>query len=114
MNGTTATHSSLKEASNYGSPPEGNLAVPIFSHGSMEAELYTPLQIDPQTPHSRDEIYIVAKGSGEFFNGQDTICVNEGSFIFVPAGVEHRFLNFTDGFAVWVIFYGPDGGESDA
>ena len=114
MNGTTASHTSLKEASNSGSPPDGNLAVPIFSHGSMEAELYTPLQIDPQTPHSRDEIYIVAKGSGEFFNGQDTIYVNEGSFIFVPAGVEHRFLNFTDGFAVWVIFYGPDGGESDA
>jgi len=31
--------------------------------------------------------------------------------LFVPAGVEHRFENFSDDFATWVIFYGPEGGE---
>lgn len=95
-----------------GPAPEGNLAIPVFSHGTMEAELYTPEEVDPQTPHSRDEIYIVAKGSSEFFNGSKVINVQEGDFLFVPAGVEHRFLNFTKNFAVWVIFYGPEGGES--
>jgi hypothetical protein len=25
--------------------------------------------------------------------------------------VEHRFEDFSDGLAIWVIFYGPDGGE---
>jgi hypothetical protein len=25
--------------------------------------------------------------------------------------MEHYFENFSDDFAVWVIFYGPDGGE---
>ena len=113
MTDTTATHASLLQAINAGPPPEGNLAVPVFAHGSMEAELYSPDQIDPQTPHTRDEIYIVAKGSGEFFNGQNTVQIEEGSFLFVPAGVEHRFLNFTDDMAVWVIFYGPEGGEAD-
>lgn len=34
-----------------------------------------------------------------------------GDFLFVPAGVEHRFEEFTDDLAVWVVFYGPDGGE---
>ena len=34
-----------------------------------------------------------------------------GDFLFVPAGVEHRFEGFTDDLAVWVVFYGPDGGE---
>jgi hypothetical protein len=29
----------------------------------------------------------------------------------VPAGVEHRFEEFTEDLAVWVIFYGPEGGE---
>ena len=29
------------------------------------------------------------------------------------AGVEHRFENFSDDFAVWVFFYGPEGGEVD-
>lgn len=94
-----------------GPPPEGNLAIPVFAHGSMEAELYTPHGIDPQTPHSRDEIYLVARGEGEFFNGKERIRVSEGSFLFVPAGVEHRFENFSDDLAVWVIFYGPEGGE---
>jgi hypothetical protein len=31
--------------------------------------------------------------------------------LFVPAGVEHRFEDFSDDFAVWVVFWGPDGGE---
>jgi hypothetical protein len=32
--------------------------------------------------------------------------------LFAAAEVEHRFENFTDDLAVWVIFYGPEGGES--
>lgn len=109
-----ASHASLEQAINSGPPPAGNLAIPVFGHGSMEAELYTPEGTDPQSPHTRDEIYVVAKGSGKFFDGEETINVKEGSFIFVPAGTEHRFLDFTKGFAVWVIFYGPEGGEADA
>ena len=113
MKSKIASHSSFEQALSSGPAPEGNLAIPVFTHGSMEAELYTPEKIDRQSPHSRDEIYIVARGSGEFFDGKNTIRVSEGSFIFVPAGVDHRFMNFTEGFAVWVIFYGPDGGESN-
>jgi hypothetical protein len=29
----------------------------------------------------------------------------------VKAGVEHRFEEFSKDLAVWVVFYGPDGGE---
>lgn len=65
-------------------------------------------------PHTRDEIYIVANGEGQAFHNEKTLNVQQGSFIFVPAGTTHRFLDFTQGFAVWVIFYGPDGGETDA
>jgi quercetin dioxygenase-like cupin family protein len=32
-----------------------------------------------------------------------------GDFLFVAAGVEHRFEGFTDDFTVWVLFYGPEG-----
>jgi mannose-6-phosphate isomerase-like protein (cupin superfamily) len=109
-----AVHSTLENAINSGPPPIGDLAIPVFGHGSMEAELYTPEGSDPQSPHTRDEIYFVAKGSGKFFDGEETIDIKEGSFIFVPAGTEHRFLNFTEGFAAWVIFYGPEGGEFEA
>ena len=31
--------------------------------------------------------------------------------LFVPAGVEHRFDDFSDDFAAWVVFFGPKGGE---
>ena len=34
-----------------------------------------------------------------------------GSFVFVAAGQEHRFEQFSADFAVWVFFFGPEGGE---
>ena len=57
----------LDAALTSGDPPPGALAVPIFSHGSLEAEFYSPRGIDRQRPHSRDEIYVVACGEGKFF-----------------------------------------------
>jgi oxalate decarboxylase/phosphoglucose isomerase-like protein (cupin superfamily) len=102
---------SLVNALARGDPPPGNLAVPIFAHGSLEAELYTPRGIDRQRPHSRDEVYVVVSGNGQFFDGSERHPVGSGSFIFVPAGQEHRFEQFTSDFAVWVFFYGPEGGE---
>lgn len=40
------------------------------------------------------------------------MAVKPGDLLFVPAGVEHRFGPFTDDFATWVLFYGPEGGEN--
>jgi mannose-6-phosphate isomerase-like protein (cupin superfamily) len=105
-------HVSLTEALAKGPPPAGNLAVPIFAHGTLEVELYTPQGHDPQKPHRRDEIYLVGRGSGRFFDGERRQEVSPGSFIFVAAGQTHRFEDFSDDFAVWVFFYGPDGGEN--
>jgi hypothetical protein len=34
-----------------------------------------------------------------------------GDLLFVAAGAEHRFEDFTDDLAVWVVFYGPCGGK---
>jgi mannose-6-phosphate isomerase-like protein (cupin superfamily) len=104
-------HVGLTEALAKGPPPEGNLAVPIFSRGSVEIELYTPQGHDPQKPHTRDELYFVARGNGLFFDGETQQPVKPGSFLFVPAGHTHRFEAFSSDFAVWVVFYGPEGGE---
>ena len=106
-------HVGFAEALSKGPPPAGNLAVPIFSRGSLEVELYAPKGQDPQKPHDRDEVYFVACGKGEFFDGKRQHAVEAGSFIFVPAGHLHRFENFSSDFAIWVVFYGPKGGESD-
>lgn len=83
----------------------------LFEHGTLQLEVYKPEKVDNQTPHSQDEIYIVISGSGEFLNNGERTSFGPGDFLFVPAGVEHRFENFTDDFATWVIFYGPVGGE---
>lgn len=107
-------HVSFAEALAKGPPPAGNLAVPIFAHGSMIAELYTPVGHDPQKPHTRDEVYLVARGKGMFFDGARKYSVEPGSFLFVPAGQIHRFEDFSPDFAVWVLFYGPEGGEEDS
>ena len=102
----------LDKALDSGPPPQGNLAVPVFSHGSLEAELYTPKDRDPQEPHERDEVYVVVRGKGMFFDGSEHRAVEAGSFMFVAAGQPHRFEEFSSDFAVWVFFYGPKGGEA--
>lgn len=85
----------------------------LFEFGSLEVEIYKPAKVDLQKPHDRDEFYIVASGSGEFYNDGLTVPFKQGDFLFVPAGNEHRFLNFTDDFSTWVFFYGPVGGAQD-
>ena len=106
-------HVGLADALAKGSPPPGNLAVPIFSRGSLVVELYAPVGHDPQKPHTRDEVYFVARGHAFFFDGVRRRAVEAGSFLFVPAGHFHRFEDFSSDFVVWVVFYGPEGGESN-
>ena len=91
--------------------PHGQRSVLAFERGSLEVELYAPRGVDPQSPHTRDELYVVASGSGSFVNGAVRHPFGEGDVLFVPAGVTHRFQDFTDDLAVWVVFYGPEGGE---
>ena len=60
--------------------------------------------IDPQHPHAEDEIYYVIHGKASIqIDGKDT-AVGEGSVIYVPAGVEHRFHTITDDLQVLVCF----------
>jgi mannose-6-phosphate isomerase-like protein (cupin superfamily) len=49
--------------------------------------------------------------AAHFYNDGERTPFDVGDVLFVRAGNEHRFENFTDDFATWVIFYGPDGGE---
>ena len=115
MNPSTGVfHASLADALAKGPPPAGNLAVPIFAHGSLAVEIYTPAGHDPQKPHTRDEIYFVTRGHGRFFDGVQRHSVEAGSFLYVPAGQIHRFEDFSSDFVVWVAFYGPEGGEGVA
>jgi mannose-6-phosphate isomerase-like protein (cupin superfamily) len=94
--------------------PEGQRSALIMDHGTMTLRFYAPQGVDRQTPHDQDEVYIVTAGSGWFVNGERRDRFAPGAALFVPAGVDHRFEDFSDDFATWVIFYGPKGGEGAA
>jgi mannose-6-phosphate isomerase-like protein (cupin superfamily) len=93
-------------------PADGRMRfVTAFARGELEVELYAPKGEDKQQPHPRDEIYIVAAGSGRFVMGNERVDFSAGDALFVPAGMSHRFEEFTSDLAIWVMFYGPLGGE---
>ena len=83
----------------------------LLEHGTLELGYYAPDGADPQSPHEQDEVYVIQTGRGTFLLGEEEQDFVPGEALFVPAGVEHRFLNFSSDFGAWVIFYGPNGGE---
>lgn len=91
--------------------PDGERFVEVFRRGTLSIELYAPRGTDSQQPHTQDELYVILTGTGTFLNGDQRHAFAPGDVLFVPAGVEHHFVDFTDDFATWVIFYGPQGGE---
>jgi mannose-6-phosphate isomerase-like protein (cupin superfamily) len=78
----------------------------------MKVGLYAPRGVDDQEPHRQDELYIIVSGTGVFSNKGERRPFKAQDVIFVEAEVEHRFESFSDDFATWVIFWGPQGGES--
>jgi mannose-6-phosphate isomerase-like protein (cupin superfamily) len=83
----------------------------LYRQGSLNVDIYKPEKTDPPTAHSRDEIYVIASGSGEFLCFEDCDHIERGDVLFVAAGVPHRFTNFSDDFATWVFFCAPEDNE---
>ena len=74
-------------------------------------EIWKPEGVDTQQPHVQDELYFVVHGEGEFVHGNQRDHVGAGDVLFVAAQLPHRFESFSADFVVWVVFYGPNGGE---
>lgn len=85
--------------------PNGERFISLFRQGALEVEFYAPRGHDPQTPHTRDELYVVVSGHGEFVHDGQRSRVAPGDCLFVAAGVEHRFERFSDDLGVWVFFF---------
>lgn len=92
--------------------PDGKRFVATFEHGTLLVELYAPRGIDPQKPHTRDELYVVVAGRGTFVCNGARMRFETGDALFAPAHAEHRFEDFSDDLALWVMFYGAEGGEA--
>jgi mannose-6-phosphate isomerase-like protein (cupin superfamily) len=93
---------------------EGKSFAVALERGSLKLGLFALRGVDLQQPHTQDEVYVVIQGEGRFLCGDTRCDFGPGDVLFVPAGVEHRFEDFSDDLAVWVVFYGPEGGESAA
>jgi len=104
---------SIEEARQAIPGPAGERFALLFERGQLEVELYQPSEVDKQQPHQRDEVYIVVVGSGTFVVGTERLTFGPGDFLFAPARVVHRFEFFSQDLTLWVLFYGPDGGEGE-
>jgi quercetin dioxygenase-like cupin family protein len=73
---------------------------------TMSAGVYTLSAggVDPQRPHSEDEMYYVVRGRARMRVGAEDRIVNAGSVIFVAAEVEHRFYDLEEELVVLVFF----------
>lgn len=60
--------------------------------------------VDPQLPHSEDEIYYIVSGRASILVNNENQEVAAGSLIFVPATVEHRFHSISEDLTVLVFF----------
>ena len=86
--------------------PAGQRWATVFKHGPLELEYYAPAGTDPQKPHTRDEVYFVISGTGWCVKDKERSRFGPGEVIHVPAGVPHRFEEFSADFATWAIFSG--------
>jgi mannose-6-phosphate isomerase-like protein (cupin superfamily) len=92
--------------------PAGEHAVSLLQRGTLDVKLSCPVRPNQQTPHAQDEIYVIVRGRGVLIHDGKRDEVGSGDLMFVAAGTEHHFEDFTDDLAVWVVFFGPQGGEA--
>jgi len=108
----TKTHFQVEESLS-ALTKSGSLFSELFNDENITIEIYRPEQEDLQAPHNRDELYMIISGSGDFRMNDETDQFKAGDLLLVPKGAAHRFENFTQDFATWVIFYGPPQIETE-
>ncbi|MFJ3879313.1 cupin domain-containing protein [Streptomyces sp. NPDC090077] len=80
---------------------ERNMSVGLYALDAGES--------DPQQPHLQDEVYFVVSGRASITVGEETTVVANGSVVYVPAGVPHKFHHITEPLKVMVVFSPPEG-----
>ena len=94
--------------------PAGEHSVSLLQRGTLNVKLSLPVLPNQQTPHAQDEIYVIIRGRGVLLHDGKRDSFESGDLLFVAAGTDHRFEDFTEDLAVWVVFYGAQGGELPA
>ena len=60
--------------------------------------------MDPQSPHTEDEVYYVVDGKAKIRVGEEDHDVGAGSIVYVAKNVEHRFHSIEKDLKVLVFF----------
>ena len=94
--------------------PAGEPSVLVLKRGTLDIKLALPVPPNQQTPHAQDEIYVVIRGRGVLVHGGKRDPFESGDLLFVAAGIEHHYEDFTKDLALWRVFYGQRGGEVPA
>lgn len=94
--------------------PAGERSVLVLQRGTLDVKLVLPVPPNQQTPHAQDEIYVVFRGRGVLVHDGKRDPFESGDLLFVAAGTEHHYEDFTKDLALWRVFYGQRGGEVSA
>jgi mannose-6-phosphate isomerase-like protein (cupin superfamily) len=76
---------------------------------SLTAARWAAGSVDPQTPHTEDEVYYVVAGRAVLTVAGERTPVGPGSVAFVAAGVDHRFVEIAEDLDV-LVFWSPARG----
>ena len=62
--------------------------------------------IDPQSPHTEDEVYYIVSGKAQIQVADENRAVQSGSIVYVAKNVEHRFHAIEEELTV-IVFFAP-------
>ena len=78
----------------------------FIENKTLSSGIYVLLagQVDPQQPHTEDELYYVVEGRSMFQVNGKLFEVSVGDVIYVPAHDPHRFYDITEDLKLLVFF----------
>jgi mannose-6-phosphate isomerase-like protein (cupin superfamily) len=102
----------VHDADRFGAEPGGvphwieHLSVRDLSVGTYSVPAGS---VDPQEPHTEDEVYVVLRGRGALATEAATADVKPGTTIYVPAGEPHHFVDVVEDLVIVVLFAPAEG-----
>jgi quercetin dioxygenase-like cupin family protein len=86
--------------------PEGEPYQCLINQPGAQALIFAPRGTDHQTPHNRDEAYVAVAGTATIEIDGKPHPMAAGDMAWVPKHVPHRFVDISDDFVTWVLFFG--------
>ena len=62
--------------------------------------------VDPQSPHTEDEVYYVVSGKAQIQVADENCAVQMGSIVYVAKNVEHQFHSIEEELTI-IVFFAP-------